>query len=453
MTDVNGIPLQRDGITPATDPSQYVWSGASTSHGAYALNAGVLWLNVDPATGTPTGASGIIHTFGTSSDGLRAEGAGSQVTATNENVTTDGDNSFGAQALGGGTISVTGGSITTNGYRSDILRADGAGSGITATNVTLVANGLLPNGASAVNGAAITLAGGTLDAFGPTTFDLGLSASGAGTSITASQGLVINFSGIGAIADSGATISLDHVSINQHLASDLSQAGAGVTSAASMVLTDSSITTSGPGAYGIFVDGADSLATVLRTPVTSGQFDVGTVADGGTLLITNSALRGGLDGVVFFRGTSDQPNTAVVDGGSLTSARAMPSVSTAPSRTSSPATERRFSAGSGNILSVSSASGTDSSPPSCRCRGFHGAKYRRHRQHHFGCRQHGRNSPPLEYDYHRYRREYGHRYRRQQHLGNERLVEHPFADARGQGAVHRAGRRCDPVRELQDADG
>ncbi len=157
-TNASGTPIQANG-TPATNPSQYVSSGAT---GAYALNGGVVWLNVNPSSGAATGVTGLVTTLGATSDGLRADGAGSKIAAAKETIKTSGAGSLGVSALNGGAITLTGSSVTGSGTSATGLGASGVGSTISATQVTVVSTNFDSYGAGAIDSGAIDMLGGSI---------------------------------------------------------------------------------------------------------------------------------------------------------------------------------------------------------------------------------------------------------------------------------------------------
>ena len=179
-------------------------------------------------------------------------------TPTPTTVTTTGDNSPGVQADSGGQVTLNGGSVTTSGTGSTGLYATGAdgvtgaASTIAATNVAISTSVNPGPGTNAVGvlasaGGMATLSGGSVMTSGD--FAHGLYATGAGSSIMASNGTTISTSGAGANgvqADTGGHVTL----------------GGG------------SVVTTGPGSVGLFAtgNGSQNSATDVAVPGATGTF-------------------------------------------------------------------------------------------------------------------------------------------------------------------------------------
>ncbi|WP_170850359.1 MULTISPECIES: autotransporter outer membrane beta-barrel domain-containing protein [unclassified Beijerinckia] len=208
---------------------------------------------------------------------------GGSITATAPvTLSSTGDLSFGAQALTGATIVLNGGSVITNGAGGNkgtpALRANGAGSSITATNVALSTNGGGSYVVISENNAAITLHGGTVDAFNTAVHAAGLNTVGSGTTvgggatITADQGLVIRATDVGAFA-TGGTINLDTVTITERVAAAANTSGLRAD-------TNSALATS-PGLIN-----ANNVTITMTGNASSGVLAVG----GGKVVLTNSSI-------------------------------------------------------------------------------------------------------------------------------------------------------------------
>ncbi|WMD20233.1 autotransporter outer membrane beta-barrel domain-containing protein [Achromobacter seleniivolatilans] len=96
---------------------------------------------------------------GQQAHGLYAENAGSVITATNTAISTLGQYSHGAYALGGGKIKLEGGSVSVVSNTATGLLADGVNSLITAKSLDISTNatGVISYAANAVNGGRIEL--------------------------------------------------------------------------------------------------------------------------------------------------------------------------------------------------------------------------------------------------------------------------------------------------------
>ncbi len=176
---------------------------------------------------TATVAGGTFSTAAATTPAFLTQNAGSITATAAVTLTTTGVLSYGAQALTGARISMVGGSVTTSGAGGNkgtpTLRANGAGSSITVSNMALATTGAGSYVVISENNAAITIHGGTVDAFNTSVHAAGLHTVGGGTTvgsgatITADQGLVIRATDIGVFA-TGGTINLDTVTIIERVA-------------------------------------------------------------------------------------------------------------------------------------------------------------------------------------------------------------------------------------------
>ncbi|CAB3927878.1 autotransporter family protein [Achromobacter deleyi] len=128
-----------------------------------------------PNKGVRASAGGTVSltrsTVQTLSDGqanhaLQALGANSRITIEDSTVTTRGNLSNGANVQQGGSVAITGGTVTTTGISAVGLWAQDAGSSITVTGADVTTHGDDASGISASNGAAITMNGGSITALG-----------------------------------------------------------------------------------------------------------------------------------------------------------------------------------------------------------------------------------------------------------------------------------------------
>jgi outer membrane autotransporter protein len=134
-----GRPVDDSGNV-VSDPVQFVSSGL-TGHGVFAgvANARV-WMNVDPATGTATGAHSAITTLGDISEGFNISGSNALATLSNVDVSTRGVDSIGARASGAGEIRASNLSVETSGQHGYGL-AGYANSVVTATGSNIATTG------------------------------------------------------------------------------------------------------------------------------------------------------------------------------------------------------------------------------------------------------------------------------------------------------------------------
>lgn len=182
------------GNSTLTTHSTDVSTAGTNSFGAYAY-AGA---DGDPATiqggSTLNLNGGNISTAGDGSYGLLAVNAGANLIAGNVNVTTHGatesttgNKAFGAEALGGGNVALTGGTIRTSGAGASGLDASGIDSTtgraatLAATNVAVTASGTGTSAATVSDGGSMTVTGGVLS-----------SANGDGITLTDSGSVALN---------------------------------------------------------------------------------------------------------------------------------------------------------------------------------------------------------------------------------------------------------------------
>ncbi|MDQ8732454.1 autotransporter outer membrane beta-barrel domain-containing protein [Bradyrhizobium sp. LHD-71] len=206
-----------------------------------------------------------------------------------------GANATGAQALSGGQINIaSGSSIATSGTNAAGLQSSNAGSTITADGTAITTSGNDSHGALVSLGGVLMLTGGSVTTTGDNGVGL-LALNTAGSMITA-DGTVITTSGVGS---HGA------------LASD----------AGAVTLINSSITTAGANALGLFVRGGSTLAAAGTSVATTGAGAHGAVTLGGGLTLTDSTVTAlGTDASALFAGFTGI-NTAVITNSTLTSAQ------------------------------------------------------------------------------------------------------------------------------------
>jgi outer membrane autotransporter protein len=361
----NGISangLRADGVgSVITAAGVGIVTNGINSFGGFALNGGAIVL-----------IGGTIDTFGDGSNGLFATGPGSNITASqglrinavgvgaqvdagatvsldtvsiterlttgsvfgiradtlavatanNVDINMSGDFSQGMLASSSGIINITNSRITTSGTFGFAFSASqtdpatpGTPSRIRATDVAILTTGSGGHGPYAYNGAIIDLTRVNVHTSGD--FAYGLVSEG---SLFSAHPLPFTTSPFQAHPDTGPVpTDLNGINVTV-LTTGASSYGALAVEVGTLELTDSSITTTNTGAGGVYVSDLGSVATLLRTTVTSAQFDAGRVVDSGVLLITDSNLSGGRYGISSRSGTSADPNIAIVSGGSLTAA-------------------------------------------------------------------------------------------------------------------------------------
>jgi len=293
--------------------------------GAWALSGGS--INLDTVSISNSGTLPFVS-------GIRADAAGSQVTANHVviNLTSDFADG-GALANGGGKIVITNGDITTSGAVSPGLHAalidpsTGTFAEIDATNVNITTSGESGFGVVASGGAIINLNNVNINTSGSTAY--GLFVEGSATETEEINGTGVTFHGTGTTGY-----------------------GAVVVTGGVLHLTDSLLSATGPNGGGVFVSGSGSLATLTDSTVTSAQLDAGVVRASGHFLVTGSSLTGGRYGISSVGGTAADPNIISVSGGSLAApgGDAFNTVDTITQISLSNGTA--VTAGSGNLLTV-----------------------------------------------------------------------------------------------------
>jgi outer membrane autotransporter protein len=279
----SGVLVQGAGAS-ATLSNTSVRSHGDTASGLFADNGGAivgtdLTIRVEGTDGEAHGVlaqtngtidltRATITTTGERSEGVYAYGP-SRITGTDLHIVIEGDLADGANAFNGGEVHLTGGSILVKGGAAAALTAT-VGSRLTATNVQIDVRGDYSNGAFAQDGGSVTLTGGRF------------ATSGVG--------------GHGLYAFDNAAIVGDNVSV---LTTGNEADGArAVFPGATVSLTGGTITTSGALANGLSA----------RT--------------GGTLIATNTAVAvtgAGAAAIQIAGGTAADPSVVTVTGGSLAS--------------------------------------------------------------------------------------------------------------------------------------
>ena len=297
----------------------------TSSVGAWALSGGS--INLDTATITNTGNPPFVS-------GIRADAAGSQVTANHVSINLTSDFADGGGlASGGGKIVITNSDITTSGAVSPGLHAalndptTGTFAQIDATNVNITTSGESGFGVVVSGGALANLNNVNINTSGSTAY--GLFVEGSPTQTEEIDGTNVTFHGTGTTGYGAVVV------------------GSGV-----LRLTESLLSATGPNGGGVFVSGSGSLATLTNSTVTSAQLDAGVVRASGHFLVTGSALSGGRFGISSGGGTAADPNVISVSGGSLaaTYGDAFNAADTIAQITLSNGTT--VTAGSGNLLNV-----------------------------------------------------------------------------------------------------
>jgi outer membrane autotransporter protein len=324
----SGLSTNGSGSSITTANTLIATFGA-TSRGVTATQGGNVTLN-----------GGSITTRGDQANGLFAFLGNSTISATGLTITTNGRNSYGAEANIAGRAILTGGSITTNGPNADgLLTIDGSatlsatgtivrtiGNGSTAANivagqmtltdVTLSTTNDNAPGVRLDNSSSVAITGGSADTAGTTSFGL-LSTSGSATTANGFAITTSGTNGVGVSAQIGGRVTLNSGTITTRgpsayglyavgllsvaafpggvtpLADDAAPAAG--TIGARIDATGVTVTTSGTNSHGANVRGASSLVLVDSTiqaqgaeaaALFSAAYDLGA----STAIVTNSRL-------------------------------------------------------------------------------------------------------------------------------------------------------------------
>src|SRR5271157_6198149 len=244
--------LANNGTVNVSDAVAISMTGPN-SYGVEASGSGL--VDINPGTTITTSGIGGLGIFAL---------AGGTVTANGITITTSGFLSPGGfhadgAATMGGTINLENSSITTAGDNADGLHVLGGNGEIIGTNLTIVTSGRMAAGAEADNGGSIQLSGGSISTSGADAY--GAVALTSGT-INLKPGTVINTSGNGSyglFAMSGGNIAGNGISVTTSGGLGLLlHTAAGVATKGGIInLANSSITTSGNGADGLHVLGGN----------------------------------------------------------------------------------------------------------------------------------------------------------------------------------------------------
>jgi Autochaperone Domain Type 1 len=277
----------RDGgaITFADGKIESTGAGAS---GLYASGAG----STITVTGAPTIETGLL---GAAADGVVADMGGAVSLMNGGHITTYAGGSVGL-FVDGSSSTITGAGLTVQSFGDSVSPPDtgaafnnGAGSsaapGLILTNSTLAATGMAAFGVYTSNGGSTALSGDSISTGGDSA--PGLWASGPGSTITATNGTSISTGGSnapGVQADTGGQVTLNGGTV---MTSGAGATGLYVIGANSTVIaTDVAISTGaspGPGtnAVGVLASAGGTATLSGGSVMTSGNSAYGVVANGG----------------------------------------------------------------------------------------------------------------------------------------------------------------------------
>jgi hypothetical protein len=229
-----------------------------------ALNGGLIEFNPTSSITIPSGGFGAPLLLATGA-GSRITGDGLDVSFANNGITAAAAQNGGAVELSNGTIEATSGA----GGGNTGLSATGAGSTITATNVVIsLGAGGNDVGVNAASGGQIMLTGGSVTVPGLGGAEVGLQATGSGSMITASDVDVSVTGGggdAGVKATNGASIGMTDGSV-----SVVNGAGGLLQNGGNVTMTGADVTASGNGGFGFLFNSGGAPNTV--------QYSNGTIA-------------------------------------------------------------------------------------------------------------------------------------------------------------------------------
>ena len=307
----------------AADNANVKLTGAQfTANGNSVFNTGTGYLDVAAGVTVTTGATvnltgGVLSSTGSATLGAHANGG--TLILDNVAVSTSGNSvsnfgAIGVDAVQGGQITMTGGSINTSGDLAMAIRA-ASGSNIDVTGVQVTATGQNSGGAFAQSGASVNLNQVTMQIDNQRS--IGLSATGTNSKIT---GTYVAITTTGPLYSHGAYVSTDsQIALiggsieTQGVWSYGVWADNGVTS-----LNGTTVTTSGANAYGLSAENGGTIETTGGSITTSGQNAHALYLNSGTFNATSSSFsaNGTQSSALYVIGTD---NTVTLNDTELTS--------------------------------------------------------------------------------------------------------------------------------------
>src|SRR5215472_13053502 len=309
--------LANNGIVDISPPATISMTGPN-SYGVEAEGDGV--VDISPGTTITTSGIGGFGIFAL---------AGGTVTANGITITTSGFLSPGGfdadgAATMGGTIKLENSSITTIGDSADGLHVLGGNGQITGTNLNIVTSGRGAAGAEADNGGSIQLSGPSISTTGADAYGAVAETSGTGT---LKSGTAISTSGNGSyglFATNGGIIAANGISVTTTgglglllNTADGAAASTGSSGPGTIMLANSTISANGLLANGLLVSGSGSSISVFNSNVVSSLGNGALVENGANLTLTGSNLTALVHGIVAAGGTVNTPNSILVSGGNV----------------------------------------------------------------------------------------------------------------------------------------
>ena len=303
-------------------------SGVS-SYGLYADGSGRIEMT-----------GGSVSAAGDSGHAVRSSGTLSEVILEDVEVSASGVSSYGLYSDDSGRIEMAGGSVSTSGLvGSHAVRSSGNGSGVALDGVDVSTNGvwnssigLYAYGLYADDGGSVGMTGGSVSTSGALSH--AVTSEGDGSSVLLGNGPVISTSGISAYGlyatDGGLIIYAGAGGVTPFLlslepgpaittAGDLAHAVRSSGTDSNINMTDTSLITEGDGAYGLFADDKGYISMEGGSVTTYGDYSYGVKTE------DTNALAELSDGVVIttygedaYGLYSDPGGVIYMDGGSVT---------------------------------------------------------------------------------------------------------------------------------------
>ena len=147
LTDQSAIYVLNAGHLVLTDCTMTKTGNSSSVNNSsqYGINAGILARSA----GTVAITGGSITTNASGANGLFAAGAGSAISMSGGVISASGNGAHGVDVTYGGAITLSDVDITTNGQNSSALATDFGGGSVTVTGGTIVSSSTAPNSHSA----------------------------------------------------------------------------------------------------------------------------------------------------------------------------------------------------------------------------------------------------------------------------------------------------------------
>ena len=239
-------------------------------------------------------SGGSVTVNGAGGSAVKAEGAGgSGIILNNTTVTANGAGTNGLYAEDGGYIAMSGGSVTANGAGGSAVKAEGASSGILINNNAVIStNGVGVTGLYAQDGGSIAMSGGSVSTAGAASHAVISSGSDSEVDIEDADVSTSGIGSYGLYANSGGSIFMDDGTVST---SGLLGSHAVISSGSGseISLNDVHVSTNGIWnsavglyAYGIYAAEGGEVDMDGGSVSTTGALSHGAVADGDGSLIS-----------------------------------------------------------------------------------------------------------------------------------------------------------------------